>query len=106
MAAALYGIVCVTTVASIVLWSQKSRLERESTQKNTAFLQERAAKEARDIALNRYEQMSDVALLDDLVEREDRLWPCAPEQVTPMAEWLAQSSELLRRRAEHEGLDE
>ena len=93
-------IVFLSVATGILYWKNQEVLS-ESSRKDDALLKEQFANAERNAALMRYEQMSDVALLDEFLEQEVRLWPSGPHQAPAMADWLAGTRELLGRGAAH-----
>ncbi len=47
-------------------------------------------------------RLADVMDIRLRIEEADDLWPCVPEKVAPMSNWLVEAKELVSRRTSHE----
>lgn len=91
---ALTAAAAVLAIGIVVAWAFTNvREERAAAEQN-----ERQAREEKRRVL----QVSDVKRLNDLLDREEVLWPALPHRLADMEDWLDQARALVQRRAMHE----
>ncbi len=61
-----------------------------------------ALEKTKDELLDEVFRLSDVTDIRRRVREAVELWPCVPEKVAPMANWLVESKDLVSRRPAHE----
>ena len=66
-----------------------------------SYLEANSARRRADTLLSDYRSLVDGALLEELRQEGDRLWPAWPERIADMKGWVERANALVERRDQH-----